>query len=86
MSEKFLLVFDSVFAFFGAFWAGVCFFRALSLGLDFVEWLLLFGIMALLLYPLIRKAVEVFFKNFEVEWTGFRKDWKKDIEKKRWEY
>ncbi len=87
MGNKILLVLDSVFAFFGAFWAGVVFFRALSLNFVFVEWVLLFGVMLVFLYPLIRKAVEVF---TELGWEGIKESfedyWKEKRVKKRWDY
>ena len=87
MGKELLLALDSVFAFFGIFWAGLVFFRALSLNFNVFEWLLLFGIMLAFLYPLIRKTVEFLFED---GWKGFLQifegDWKKQRIKKRWNY
>lgn len=76
MNSKVLLVFDILFAFFGVFWAGLVFFRSLSLGFDFFEWVLVFLIMATLCYSLIRKAIELILKKFEYNY--------KNIAKNRW--
>ncbi|KKM77285.1 hypothetical protein LCGC14_1371620 [marine sediment metagenome] len=86
MSKKILLGLDIIFAGYGAFWAGLLFITALSDNLTFWFWIGIFSIMALFLYPLIRKLVEVFFERFGIEWKGFESDWKTERVKKRWEY
>ena len=87
MSNKFLFALDGVFAAYGIFWAMLLFFTALPENYDFWQWLLTFSVMAILLYPLIRKAVEFLFED---DWKGFLQifegDWKKERVKKRWEY
>ena len=86
MTNKILLGLDLFFVFFGSFWAGLLFLSALSENYGFWQWITLFCVMLLFLYPLIRTAVEVFFEKFGIEWTGFGSDWKKERVKKRWEY
>lgn len=86
MTNKILFGLDAFFAFYGAFWAGLLFIAALPENYGFWQWITVFSVMVLFLYPLIRKAVEVFFEKFEIEWKGFESDWKKERIKKRWEY
>ena len=86
MKKNSLFFLDSIFVFYGAFWAGLVFFRALSLEFNFIEWFLVFSVMAVLFYPLIRKAVETL---LEIDWKKFKPGFEKDYRnraKNRWEY
>ncbi len=82
MTNKILFGLDAIVCFFGVFWAGIILFRFNFSGFVLVDWLVLFSLIVVLLYPLIRTAVEVFFENFGIEWKGFGSDWKKEAKKK----
>lgn len=86
MSEKVLFCLDAIFVFFGGFWAGLVFFRALPLEYGIVDWVLIFSVIAIFLYPLIRKIVEFL---VETNWEDFKYFFKgryEDRGKKRWDY
>lgn len=86
MKNRLLFVLDVAFVFYGCFWAGVLFLAALPENYDFEQWLLLFSVIAVLLFPLIRKVVEVL---SEMNWKDFKYAFKENYKnraKKRWEY
>lgn len=87
MTEKVLFALDGAFGIYGIFWAGLVFVAALPLNYNLEQWLLVFSIIAILLYPLIRKAVKVLLVfDLKKLKQSFEKDWTKDRAKKRWEY
>ena len=59
MKNRRLFVLDLFFCFYGGFWAGALFLAALPKNYNFEQWLLLFSVIAILLFPLIRKVVEI---------------------------
>ncbi len=86
MKNRLLFGLDCVFSFFGSFWAGVLFLAALSENYGFEQWLLLFSVIPIFLYPLIRKVVEFL---SEMNWKDFKYAFKQNYKnraKKRWEY
>ena len=86
MKNNFLFGLDCVFIFYGSFWAGLLFLVALPENYGFWQWLWVFSVIAIFLFPLIRKVVEVF---TEMTWKDFKYAFKEkyeDREKKRWEY
>ncbi len=86
MKNMLLFGLDVIFSFYGAFWAGLLFFTALPQISGFWRWLWVFSVIAILLFPLIRKIVEVLSKmSLEDFKYAFKQNYKTRA-KKRWEY
>ncbi len=86
MKNWLLFGLDCVFIFYGCFWAGVLFLAALPENYDFWQWLWVFSVIAILLFPLIRKVVEILSK---MTWKDFKYSFNQNYKnraKKRWEY
>ncbi len=86
MQNRLLFGLDCIFAFYGGFWAGLLILSALPLNYNFWQWLWAFSIIAIFLFPLIRKIVEVL---SEMSWEDFKYAFKQNYKnraKKRWEY
>ena len=86
MQNRLLFGLDCFFGFFGGFWAGLLFLAALPSNYNFWQWLLVFSVIAIFLFPLIRKTVEIL---SEMNWEDFKYTFKQNYKnraKKRWEY
>ena len=86
MKNNLLFGLDLVFTSFGTFWALLVLLRFDFSGYGLFDWLVLFSLIAIFLFPLIRKTVEVL---SEMSWEDFKYSFKQNYKnrtKKRWEY
>ena len=61
MKNRLLFGLDLFFCFYGSFWAGLLFFVALPENYNFWQWLWVFSVISIFLFPLIRIIVKTLY-------------------------